>query len=1481
MYPLSHVLTHRKYFPIFMFCLLLFGVSAQAGPLEFVRNRLVSDGSPGMITMGDGIPSRGENVELALTLRNTGAAVARVVTARLISVTPSLAEIVTPTASFGQIAAGAEKESVTHARIFIDQNAPDFSELVFDVVLSESGGAQWAGQFKLTVLPSVSVSPAVGNNQNPSYLAFDRTANRLYCTNPQTGSVAVVDPQVNTVVTAFRLGTFPDVSAVDSSGNRLFVLDKNPAAPAVHVVSTLDYSIIQKVALPNVPHWITFHPSENRCYISFDAAGAVQPLDCSDYSLLGSIPLGGKPAASFVDSVSQTLHVVNYGSLSVDNIDLATQQVLDSVDLSKDVSSLWSGRNGVYDADNRTLYLGASQAGGDLCIVRIRNGSIIDVFPFDGEGLTTVEGLAWDPSRSELFVVGTAQAAFSRVVVLFVDLGSITQELNLLVEGLFSSAVHVSTSRKVYIGNSRKYRLDVISSNLEGSMNLSLDAPVWLGNSPVAAVADETRNLIYSVNRETNSVSVIDGNTNLITETFPVGRDPEDAVFVPGLNRLLVALKSEHRLAVVDTLTRNVLSTLYLGNEMGEDKRPHRLCYNSVTDKVYVANSWSGDVSVVTGASLSLVKNIPIDYGTRVYGIAVNEVSNEVYVSDANGRVAVIDGSDDTVSSFIDLAGKSPNELVYDPVGDRVFLTTLGYPMPKEILVVSGKQLTGSIVMPEPILSLLAHGESRRLYATGFSYGKLYVIDLDTLSIISSLDAGWEGLAMALNEFTGRLYVGGHRGGAYSVIPVSEPIAPVAPEILSVLGDSQAVIDWTADGSVRGFNVYRARAAAGPFTKLNYAPLLPDARRFVDPTAVNGNTYFYAVSSLGERGVEGNRTVPPVQFVPQDSTEPDFRLSSLEVAVALQPATSATATLLLQPLGGFDAMVSLSGVSVPDGLELSFSAQNSFLPAAVVVEVTGGWELSPGVFPIVLGASGAGIEKEIYLFVIVREPSVGGMRKLSLTDSSDAFLRQGIQVMLTTDAGSYDQEGFVTLKGRIRGVPTVSSCQVFVSKPDGSVETLDNVMVTDGLFGIAFPIAGDLDYGIWRAVVAWQGGIEGLGQTSQVLEIPVIGSGLASLERAPGSSVAQQDQNQMIIVGGQPGEAAPKDSISELSSRFYYCLLTRRYTEEGVAILSSIEDMEGRDDDSTIENLSGRVAGSIDSGTLALYLVGEIQDGAFVMNADERITAPELNAILATADSKQKQVVIIDAPDAGGFRQELAAGGRAIVLSTHLGGKAHLNEPWRTFTVNFLSQVLSDMTLNEGFNVTNEILKAFSPFLRDQIPVKDFQPESLGALKIGGMFTPAQYPRVQDTFPPIVSDVPAFGVIEPNQSFPISVRVQDESRIAVVRACVNMPDGTMESYGLSWDGTTYSAELGPFSAIGLYPVSIMAEDVEGNVSAPLGTSVLVLAGDLNSDGRIDSWDWFHISAMWHSSDVDYDATGRFDAGDIVLMLESQQFLQGR
>ena len=97
------------------------------------------------------------------------------------------------------------------------------------------------------------------------------------------------------------------------------------------------------------------------------------------------------------------------------------------------------------------------------------------------------------------------------------------------------------------------------------------------------------------------------------------------------------------------------------------------------------------------------------------------------------------------------------------------------------------------------------------------------------------------------------------------------PIAMVA--LLSAAHPAQAktphsvFLHWDASKSaVVGHNVYRTAKSGGPYTKLTRAPV--PTVQYTDTSVKAGQTYFYAVSSVDSRKVEGPKSEEVQTTVP-------------------------------------------------------------------------------------------------------------------------------------------------------------------------------------------------------------------------------------------------------------------------------------------------------------------------------------------------------------------------------------------------------------------------------------------------------------------------------------------------------------------------------------------------------------------------------------------------------------------------------------
>ncbi len=79
----------------------------------------------------------------------------------------------------------------------------------------------------------------------------------------------------------------------------------------------------------------------------------------------------------------------------------------------------------------------------------------------------------------------------------------------------------------------------------------------------------------------------------------------------------------------------------------------------------------------------------------------------------------------------------------------------------------------------------------------------------------------------------------------------TDTIPPAAPTGLTAIsGNSNVILDWNnnSESDMNGYNVYRSTASSGPYTKLNDTLLTSSA--YNDNTALNGTTYYYAVTAV-------------------------------------------------------------------------------------------------------------------------------------------------------------------------------------------------------------------------------------------------------------------------------------------------------------------------------------------------------------------------------------------------------------------------------------------------------------------------------------------------------------------------------------------------------------------------------------------------------------------------------------------------------
>jgi YVTN family beta-propeller protein len=204
---------------------------------------------------------------------------------------------------------------------------------------------------------------------------------------------------------------------------------------------------------------------------------------------------------------------------------------------------------------------------------------------------------------------------------------------------------------------------------LSGSAFAVSSVSIPVGEFPVAVAVNATTNRIYATNSgyASNSVSVIDGNTNTVIATVPVGNGPMALDVNPSTNMVYVGNTLDTTVSVIDGETNTVVATI---EGMAS---PQAVAVNQRTNRIFVVNYLAGQVTEIDGASNEIIGTLPIA-GQLSQGIALNTAQNLVYVSSGT-TIFVIDGDTDTINGTFIVAGSLGlrQSLAYDAVSNRLF----------------------------------------------------------------------------------------------------------------------------------------------------------------------------------------------------------------------------------------------------------------------------------------------------------------------------------------------------------------------------------------------------------------------------------------------------------------------------------------------------------------------------------------------------------------------------------------------------------------------------------------------------------------------------------------------------------------------------------------------------------------------------------------------------------------------------------------
>lgn len=158
-----------------------------------------------------------------------------------------------------------------------------------------------------------------------------------------------------------------------------------------------------------------------------------------------------------------------------------------------------------------------------------------------------------------------------------------------------------SALNHIYVLNYSTNTISVIDGQTD-----SLIGNIIVGTGPFGIGVNTVTNRIYVVNFGSNSVSVIDGATQAVITTITVGSYPVGVGINPSTNRIYVTNWGSHSVSVIDGFTHVVIATIPVGAS------PEGVNVNSATNRIYTTNHGSNNVSVIDGSTNSVIATVGI-----------------------------------------------------------------------------------------------------------------------------------------------------------------------------------------------------------------------------------------------------------------------------------------------------------------------------------------------------------------------------------------------------------------------------------------------------------------------------------------------------------------------------------------------------------------------------------------------------------------------------------------------------------------------------------------------------------------------------------------------------------------------------------------------------------------------------------------------------------------------------------------------------
>jgi YVTN family beta-propeller protein len=314
--------------------------------------------------------------------------------------------------------------------------------------------------------------PGLAVDTYPVGLAVNPVIKKIYAANELSNSLSVISSTSNNVEKTLSVGDFPYGVGVNPFDSRVYVT--NRGSNTVSVIDGSTNTKLHNITVQNSPVGIAVNPAANWIYVTNIGSDTVSVIDGITNKVITNITVGKAPYGIAINPFINRVYVTNIESHTVSVIDALRDKVIANITVGK-------GPVGIAVNPSTNIIYVTNYASNTVSVINGANNKVIANITV-GKGPV---GIAVNPMTNKIYLTNIRSSTVSVI-------NGVTNKV--------ASTIAVNPS----LAGSYRIRDPVLSMPITAKFPL------------IASLVgiDDITNMIYVTNTGSDTVSIIDGNTD-------------------------------------------------------------------------------------------------------------------------------------------------------------------------------------------------------------------------------------------------------------------------------------------------------------------------------------------------------------------------------------------------------------------------------------------------------------------------------------------------------------------------------------------------------------------------------------------------------------------------------------------------------------------------------------------------------------------------------------------------------------------------------------------------------------------------------------------------------------------------------------------------------------------------------------------------------------------------------------------------------